>query len=132
MVVIYPEGTRTASNPGSATIAIVFFAATLLACFILIASYWRLFTKAGKPGWAILVPIYNMIVMQQLSGKPLWWLLLYFVPFVNIVIAIICTFALAENFGKGKGFGLGLLLLPWIFAPMLAFGDAAFVGPASR
>jgi Family of unknown function (DUF5684) len=131
MVVIAPGEARIRSDAGSAKVAVVFITACFIASFILVAGYWRLLTKAGKPGWAILVPIYNAIVMQQISGKPLWWIFLYLVPGVNIVIAVICTFALAENFGKGKGYGLGMLFLPWVFVPMLAFSDAEFVGTAS-
>jgi Family of unknown function (DUF5684) len=131
MVVISPGDSSSPSDSGSAIVPIVFIGAMFLASFILIAGYWRLFTKAGKPGWAILIPIYNAIVMQQISGKPLWWILLYFVPIVNIVIAVICLFALAENFGKGKGYALGMLFLPWVFVPMLAFSDAQFVGTTS-
>jgi hypothetical protein len=131
MVVIPPGETSARVDRGSERVAVVFIAASFIASFILVAGYWRLFTKAGKPGWAILVPIYNAIVMQQISGKPLWWILLYFVPGVNIVIAVICIFALAENFGKGKGYALGMLFLPWVFVPMLAFSDAQFVGTTS-
>jgi hypothetical protein len=131
MVVFPPGEASSRSDSGSAIVPIVFIAAMFLASFILVAGYWRLLTKAGKPGWAILVPIYNAIVMQQISGKPLWWLLLYLVPGVNIVIAVICIFALAENFGKGRGYALGMLFLPWVFVPMLAFSDAQFVGTTS-
>jgi hypothetical protein len=97
---------------------------------ITIVSAWRVFAKAGKPGWASIVPIYNLVVWQQIAGKPLWWIALYFVPFVNLVVAVLCGFALARNFGKGKAFGLGLVLLPWIFIPVLAFGDDVYLGTA--
>ena len=96
--------------------------------FVIVAAQWRLFTKARKPGWASLVPIYNIIVWQQISGKPVWWLLLYFVPVVNLVVAVLTIFGIANNFGKGLGFGFGLLLAPFFFLPLLAFGDAVYVG----
>ena len=93
---------------------------------IMIVAHWRIYAKAGKPGWASLVPIYNLIVYLRIAGKPLWWLALYLVPLVNIVVAIMCVFALAQKFGKGKGFALGMVLLPFIFNPILAFSDAHY------
>jgi uncharacterized membrane protein YoaK (UPF0700 family) len=87
---------------------------------------WKLFVKAGEPGWASIIPIYNAIVMLKIAGKPLWWFLLYLIPIVNIVIAIIVTVALAKNFGKDVGFAVGLILLPIIFYPILAFGSAQY------
>ena len=101
----------------------------LLATFIVtMGGYWRLFTKAGKPGWAVLVPIYNVIIWQKISGKPLWWLLLYAVPVVNLVVGVLAVFGIASNFGKGKAFAVGLLLAPYVFVPVLAFGNAQYVG----
>ena len=93
-----------------------------------IACAWRIFTKAGEPGWAAIVPIYNLIVILKIAGKPGWWFLLYFIPLVNIVIGIIVMIALAERFGKTAGFGIGLALLSPIFMPILAFGDAQYLG----
>jgi hypothetical protein len=98
---------------------------------LLVASMWKVFTKAGKPGWASIVPIYNTIVQLEIVGRPIWWIILLLIPFVNIVVAIILMFDLAKSFGKGTGFGLLLLFLPFIAFPMLAFGDAKYVGPAS-
>ncbi len=92
-----------------------------------IAAGWRIYSKAGKPGWASLVPIYNIVVMLEIVGKPTWWILLLFIPFVNFVIAIIIQLALAERFGKSAGFGVGLILLPIVFVPILAFSDAKYM-----
>ncbi|MCS7074446.1 MAG: DUF5684 domain-containing protein [Bacteroidia bacterium] len=101
-----------------------------LAIFILsIASLWVIFTKAGKPGWAAIVPIYNFIVLLQIIGKPWWWVLLLLIPIVNIVIAILTNYYLAKVFGKGIGFTIGLVLLGFIFLPILAFGDSKYIGP---
>jgi hypothetical protein len=96
----------------------------------LIAALWKLFAKAGKPGWAAIIPIYNLIVILQISGKPVWWFLLFLIPIVNIVIAILVSIGLAKSFGKGPGFGIGIWLLSFIFIPILAFGDARYQGPA--
>lgn len=95
----------------------------------IIASMWKVYAKAGKPGWAAIVPIYNMIVLLEIVGKPVWWFLLFFIPLVNFVIAIIVYIELAKSFGKGTGFGLGLAFLSPIFFPILGFGDAVYHGP---
>jgi hypothetical protein len=93
---------------------------------------WRIFEKAGKPGWAAIIPIYNYLVQLEILGRPWWWLLLLLVPVVNIVIAIIIIFDLAKVFGKSTGFGFGLLFLSFIFIPILAFGDARYLGPIAE
>ncbi len=90
--------------------------------------YWKIYTKAGKPGWAAIVPIYNIIVLLEIVGKPVWWFLLMLIPCVNIVIAVIVSLELAKVFGKSTGFGVGLILLSPIFIPILAFGDAEYQG----
>lgn len=98
---------------------------------LMVASLWKVFTKAGLPGWGALVPIYNTILMFELAKKPLWWILLLFVPVVNFVVLIMVVMAIAENFGKGTGFGLGLTFLGFIFFPILAFGDARYKATTS-
>lgn len=97
--------------------------------FILIC-YWKIFTKAGKPGWAAIIPIYNVIVLLEIVGKPWWWLLLMLIPFVNIIFAIWMINLLSKSFGQGVGFTLGLIFLSIIFIPILAFGDYKYNGPA--
>lgn len=99
---------------------------SLAITLIVIASMWKVFQKAGEPGWAAIVPIYNFIVLLKIAGKPAWWVVLMFIPFVNFIVLIIATIALAKNFGKGAGFGLGLLFLAPVFYPMLAWGDARY------
>ncbi|MGZ7042198.1 MAG: DUF5684 domain-containing protein, partial [Thermoanaerobaculia bacterium] len=73
----------------------------LVILVVVIAAMWKVFVKAGEPGWAAIVPIYNMIVLLKIAGKPLWWIILLFIPFVNFIIVILVYFALAKNFGKG-------------------------------
>jgi hypothetical protein len=101
-----------------------------IAAFIL-ACMWRIFTKAGKPGWAALVPFYNTLVMLEFLGRPWWFLLLMFVPLANVVIEIIIIFDYAKSFGKSTAFGFGLLFLSIIFIPILAFGPSRYIGPAT-
>lgn len=95
----------------------------------LVATQWKIYTKAGKPGWACLIPIYGTIVMLEIIGKPWWWIFLMFIPIVNIVIAIMTIHGLSKSFGKDVGFTLGLIFLGIIFYPILAFGDAKYIGP---
>jgi len=91
---------------------------------------WKIFVKAGKPGWAILVPFYNTLVELQILGRPWWFLLLIiFVPVADFVIGIIMIFDMARVFGKSTGFGFGLLFLSFIFIPIIAFSDAKYIGP---
>lgn len=98
----------------------------LVLIVIMIAAAWKIFTKAGQPGWASIIPIYNMVVMLQVVKKPTWWVILGFVPIVNIIIGLIVVYELAKVFGKGFGYTLGLIILPFIFYPMLAFGSATY------
>lgn len=91
---------------------------------VMIASLWRVFEKAGEPGWAAIVPIYNLFVMLRIAGKPGWWILLMFIPVVSIVVGFLVLMGLAQRFGKGAGYAAGLMFLPFIFYPMLAFSDA--------
>ncbi|QRK13794.1 signal peptidase I [Archangium violaceum] len=97
---------------------------------VFIVAMWKIYTKAGQPGWASLVPFYNILVMLKIVGKPAWWLVLFFIPIVNFVVGIMMYVALAKAFGKGTGFALGLIFLSPIFFLLLAFGDAEYVGDA--
>ncbi len=100
----------------------------------MIVSTWKVFEKAGKPGWAAIVPIYSTVVMVQVSRKPMWWvavlLLAGVIPIVGPIAAlvggIIINMAIAKNFGKSEGFGVGMALLGFVFWPMLAFSDATY------
>ncbi|TAK90010.1 MAG: signal peptidase I [Burkholderiaceae bacterium] len=91
-----------------------------------LAGFWKVFEKAGQPGWGALVPIYNGYLMAKVAGRPGWWLILMFIPLVNFIIAIILSLDIAKKFGQGAGFGIGLLLLGFIFYPILGFGDAVY------
>ncbi len=96
---------------------------------LIIAGMWKSFEKAGKPGWAAIIPIYNVIVLLQIVGKPLWWVVLFLIPIVNIIAYIIVSMDFAECFGKSKGWGFGLLvILPFVGYPILGFTDVQFKG----
>ena len=98
---------------------------------LMIAALWKVFTKAGQPGWAAIIPIYNVYILCKIGGKSGWWVLLLMVPLLNIIFAILLSIAIAEKFGKGAGFGLGLTFLGVIFYPILGFGDAQYHGGAA-
>jgi hypothetical protein len=91
-----------------------------------IATYWKIFTKAGQPGWASIIPIYNLWVLIKIAGKPGWWIIMCLIPIVSLIFGILLVVALAERFGKGAIFAIGMILLPFIFYPILAFGDAEY------
>ena len=113
-------------------VGLIFILVYLVVVLFLFTAMWKMFTKAGKPGWACIIPIYNLVVLIEITGKPLWWIVLLFIPFVNFVVAILINLALAERFGKGGGFAVGLILLPIIFIPILGFGSATYQpAPAS-
>jgi len=92
---------------------------------------WKVFTKAGKPGWAAIIPIYDVIVLMEIIGRPTRWVLLYLIPGVNFVVGIINSIDLAKSFGKDVVYGLGLSFFSFIFYPMLGFGKSIYTGPAA-
>jgi hypothetical protein len=96
---------------------------------LVIAGFWQVFTKAGEEGWKSIIPIYNTIVELKIVGRPWWWLLLLFIPIVGLIIYIIVMNDLSKSFGKGAGFTVGLVLLPFVFVVILGFGAATYVGP---
>ncbi len=107
-----------------AVITILLIVAALI--FLCIAPGWIVYQKAGKPGWAYIVPIYNMIVLMEIVKKPLWFFLLLCIPIVNIYAVIVVYNRLAKSFDKGIGYTIGLILFPFIFMPLLAFGSAQY------
>ncbi len=117
----YPAGAAA----GMATGLMVIYLAIIL---LMLISQWKVYTKAGKPGWAVIIPIYNIIVLLEIVDKPIWWFILMLIPFVNLVILIIVSLELAKKFGQSAGFAVGLILLPVIFYPILGFGSARYQG----
>ncbi len=94
---------------------------------LMLISLWKIFEKAGKPGWAALVPFYNKVLLLEIAGRPLWWILLFFIPIVNIFIMVYTYRRLALAFGKqSKWFVAGMIFLPFIFYPILAFGKSTY------
>lgn len=113
---------------------------TTVSCFcggivflIVVIGLWKVFTKAGEPGWAAIIPIYNYYIVLKIIGRPWWWLLLMLIPIVNLVVSIIVAIDLAKSFGKDALYGIILL---WIFSVIgfliLGYGDAEYQGPAAE
>jgi hypothetical protein len=98
---------------------------------LLVAGWWRVFSKAGIPGFVSIIPIVNMYYLCKIAGRPGWWVLLLFIPIVSLIIAIVLSLDVAKAFGKGPLFAVGLILLPFIFYPLLGFGSAEYQGPAA-
>ncbi|WP_183360538.1 DUF5684 domain-containing protein [Geomonas limicola] len=95
-------------------------------CLVTLVSVWVVFGKAGEAGWKCLVPFYNFYIMMRISGKPGWWFILLLIPVIGLAINLLAMLALAEKFDRSPAFGVGLLLLPMIFFPLLAFGGSQY------
>lgn len=96
---------------------------------LMIVGNWKIYEKAGQPGWAAIIPIYNLIVLLKIVGKPMWWIIMMIIPGVNLIFAIWAMNMLSKSFGKDEGFTVGMIFLPFIFYPILGFGDARYLGP---
>ena len=103
----------------------------LAVAIIMIASFWKIYDKAGQPGWTSIIPIYNLYILMKILGRSGWLLLLFFVPLVNLCAWIWAMWELGGCFGRGPGFRIGLALLGVIFAPLLAFGPDSYQGPTA-
>jgi hypothetical protein len=115
------------SSGGSGLLTLIYL--VVVAAYII--GFWMLFSKANQPGWAAIIPFYNIYVLMKVVGRPGWWLILYLIPLVNIIVHIVVMLDLAKSFGRSSGFAVGLIFLPFIFIPILGFGDASYVGPAA-
>ena len=121
------EYSYSASGQGQAP-GPLFWICEVAVTVLIVASMWKIFSKAGQPGWAAIIPIYNFIVWCKIVGRPAWWVLLLLICFP--IFYIILCIDLAKSFGKGVGFAVGLILLSVIFFPILGFGSATYQGPS--
>jgi hypothetical protein len=119
----------TAAAYSSSTVVILLIYLAVFAFYIVAG--WKVFAKAGEPGWGIFVPIYNFYLICKISGRPEWWLIFFFIPLVNVVIGLIISMDIAKAFSKSSGFGIGLWLLSFIFVPILGFGSAQYTQPSA-
>ncbi len=93
-----------------------------------IGALWRVFTKAGKPGWGSIIPLYNIYLLCKVAQHSGWWFLLFLVPIVNVIVFIVVWYGVARAFGHGVGFTAGLVLLSPIFLPILGYGSSKYRG----
>jgi len=96
---------------------------------IVIGCIWRVFVKAGQPGWAAIIPIYNLYTMVKIGGKPGYWTLLCFIPYLNLVFLVWIFNMISKSFGKDEGFTIGLFFLWFIFWPILGYSNSKYLGP---
>ncbi len=106
-----------------------FFVLYLVLFILYCVAAWRIFERAGKPGWGIFIPIFNLYLLCKISGRPGWMVIFFFIPLVNVVMGLIIALDIARAFSKGPGFGLGLFFLSFIFVPILGFGSAKYTNP---
>ena len=128
------DAARQAKAAGAAFVTVMLIALALVGMAVtavMIVSLWVIFGKAGKPGWAAIIPIYNVVVFLEICGRPIWWIVLLLIPCVNVVVAVIVWIDFAKSFGKDALFGIGLWLLGFVFLPILAFGSAQYQGPSA-
>ena len=127
--------TTVSSGATGAVLAMmaVYWIVIMVAVIFAIAGMWKAFAKAGKPGWAAIVPIYNIIVMLEIAGRPIWWIVLYLIPLVNLVVMIMVMLDIAKAYGKSVVFAIfGLILFSPIGWLMLGFGKSPYVGAPNQ
>lgn len=128
MLLLQDSSSSGVANPAAAGMGIGMTIFLLVVAVFYIFVLWKVFEKAGEPGWAAIIPIYNLYVLCKIGGKPGWWVILFLVPVVNFIISALVSIGVAERFGKSTAFGIGLWLLGFIFYPLLAFSDARYGG----
>jgi hypothetical protein len=130
------SGNNEAAALGVLLALIAGFGMVLLAGYVVcLIGMWKVFTKAGQPGWAVLIPIYNVIVLLRVAGLPWYWVFAVFLPIIPVlgvlaymVLAVMCLHRISTRFGQGVGFTIGLTLLSPIFFLILGFGSSKYVG----
>ncbi len=122
------------SSSGNLEVLQAIFAGVFICGFLffVLATLWKLYTKAGQPGWVSIVPIYNLIVLMRIVGKPDWWFLLLLIPIANIYFGVVIANRLSKSFGKDELFAVGLVFLRIIFLAILAFGNAKYIGTGGK
>jgi hypothetical protein len=116
---------------GGDLIGAVFLLLAVAIFVVMILGIWKMFVKAGQPGWAAIIPIYNLYILLKIVGRPWWWMILLLIPFVNFVLSIFVYNDLAKSFGRGVLFTVGLIFLAPIFFCVLGFGSDKYIGPAA-
>jgi ABC-type Na+ efflux pump permease subunit len=122
--------TGGAGGGGGGAVGIVILVVYLAIIVAFIAGLAKTFQKAGEAWWAAIIPIYNVWVMIKVSDNPWWWLILFLIPLLQIIAVFKISIDIAKQFGQGLWFGLGLVILGFIFYPLLGFGDYKYQGSA--
>lgn len=97
----------------------------LIVFFVVV--YWKIFTKAGKPGWMAIIPIVNLYGMIKIAKLPGWLIFLYLIPVVNVIVSLVVIIKLCEAFGKSVLFGVLTIFFGIITLPILAFGSSEYI-----
>lgn len=131
---LYSTGSTMDSNDTAGIVVLIVGMLVYFVIFaLIIVTTWKLYRKANKPGWASIIPVYNYVVLLEIVGRPIWWIILSFIPLVNIYIAFVIALDLAKSFGKSTGFGVATFFLPFVTYPILAFSkNARYVGPVAE
>lgn len=111
-------------------IVVVVVVLVALPLMLLVVPTWRIYVKAGEPGWASIVPLFSQYTLCSVVGRPVWWLIFLLIPYVNFVFWLIVAMDLARVFSRSKAFGIGLWLLPFVFLPILGYGSAEYTAPS--
>ncbi|MBL4808794.1 MAG: hypothetical protein JKY43_01895 [Phycisphaerales bacterium] len=123
--------TLAQNNAGGAIAGLLILVIYLAILVLIFAGMWKMFVKAGQPGWGAIVPIYNVYLLLKIVGRPGWWLILFLIPIVSFVVWIVLVMDIAKSFGRGMGTAIGLFFLSFIFIPILGFGEAEYQGPSA-
>jgi hypothetical protein len=124
-LLLQTEGGSAAGSVVGSVLMIVMLAIAL----VFLVAWWKVFVKAGQPGWAVLIPIYNLYILLKIAGKPGWWILLCLIPLVNLVALVLVSIAVAKAFGKSAAFGVIMLfLLGGLGSLILGYGKARYQG----
>lgn len=113
----------------------IMFVLGILAVVLLIYGYFlgRVLQKAGKPLWVGFVPIYNLIIVLEIVGRPMWWIILLLVSPLNLIFGFVVNIDLAKSYGKDTTYGVLLTLLPFIMLPVMALSsDIEYKGPSAE
>ena len=110
----------------------VYFLFIITLSLAMLAGQWKTFKKAGQPGWAAIIPIYNIYVTTKIARRPGWWTALTFVPLLGILVLVLISIDVADAFDMPPMFGVGLGLLPSVFYCLLGFGKPEFRGTSDH
>ncbi|WP_442589871.1 DUF5684 domain-containing protein [Pedobacter sp. AW31-3R] len=110
----------------------VFGASTSFVLLVLtVVGLWKMFEKAGKPGWAAIIPVYNLIVLLEITGKPMIWIIWLIIPCTSPIFAIWLVNLNMKSFGKSVAYTIGAIFLPFIIYPIIGLGDSVYLGPSA-